>query len=441
MRRSHVRVLDRPLASGWLVGFQYPSRVSHVPNGLHRRGVLVFAAVGAVVLASVVMAACSDSESGSASVATARPSTSWIAGSPGRLSTQSKVTRHFQYVVDDREIWVYDIDNQNRLVGTIKLPQIVNPQGVVASPAVGRLYISYGGEGGSSGNGSMLAYDLRRNRVVWVRHYKTGIDSMAITPNGRTIYMPQGEAPTDTSRSWSVIDAATGAVRGSIKAGLRPHNTIMGLSGKFVYLGAVASPYLYVASTATNRVVKKIGPLHGPGAGRPFTINGSQTLAFTTATSFLGFQVSSISTGRLLYTVAPPGFTWNQRTFGRTPDHGISLSPDERELYLIDTPNGYVHVFDVSGLPASPPRDVADIKLAHPPPNDGWLLHSRDGRYVYVGRAGDVIDTETRRIVAFLAPLKRTADFLEIDWLAGRPVSTTSRYGVGYVFSRPETKR
>jgi DNA-binding beta-propeller fold protein YncE len=332
---------------------------------------------------------------------------------------------------------VYDIDHNNRLVGTVKVPQIVDDHGIVASLVTGKLYVSYGGQGGASGDGSMLAYDLRRNRVIWVRHYNTGIDSMAITPDGRTIYMPRGEAPANSSRSWSVINAATGAVTGSIKAGLRPHNTIMGLDGRFVYLGAVAYPYLDVARTATNSVVRKIGPLHGPGAGRPFTINGSQTLAFNTASSFLGFQVSSIETGKVLYTVAPAGFTWNPRAFGgRTPDHGISLSPDERELYLIDTPNGYVHVFDVSGLPASPPREVANIKLAHPPPNDGWLQHTRDGRYVYVGRAGDVIDTKTRTIVAFLPPLRKTADFLEIDWRRGRPVSTTSRYGIGYVVSR-----
>src|SRR5581483_3741687 len=196
-------------------------------------------------------------------------------------------------------------------------------------------------------------------------------------------------------------------------------------------------PYLDVASTRTKRVVRKIGPLHGPGAGRPFTINGSQTLAFNTATSFLGFQVSSIKTGKVLFTVAPPGFSWNPKTFGGTPDHGISLSPDEQELYLIDTPNGYVHVFDVSGLPAGRPHDVADIKLAHPPPNDGWLQHTRDGRFVYVGRAGDVIDTRTRKIVAYLPPLQKTADFLEIDWQGGRPVATTQRYGVGYCRTAP----
>jgi DNA-binding beta-propeller fold protein YncE len=366
-----------------------------------------------------------------------------VAGGPARLSARRAVTRHFEYVVNDGELWVYDIDHHNRLVSTIKVPQISHSHGVVASPATGTLYVSYGGQGGPNGNGSMLAYDLRRNRVLWVRHYTTGIDSMAITPNGRTIYMPQGEKATSTnpSTSWSVIDAATGAVTGSINTGLGPHNAIMGPGGRYVYLGSVDYPYLDVVSTATNRVIRKIGPLHGPGAGRPFTINGSQTLAFNTAASFLGFQVSSIKTGRVLFTVAPPGFSWNPHTFGYVPDHGISLSPNERELYLIDTPNGYVHVFDVSRLPRSRPRDVANIKLAHPPPNDGWLQHSRDGRYVYVGRAGDVIDTKTRRIVAFLPPLQRTADFLEIDWRAGRPVSTTQRYGVGYVVARSPRRR
>jgi len=84
-------------------------------------------------------------------------------------------------------------------------------------------------------------------------------------------------------------------------------------------------------------------------------------------------------------------------------------------------------------VPKARPQYVASIRLEHPPPNDGWLQHSRDGRYVYVGRAGDVIDTRTRTIVAYLPPMRETADFLEIDWRRGRPVASTSRYGIGYV--------
>ena len=294
---------------------------------------------------------------------------------------------------------MYSIDQANRLVQTIGLPQIGSSiHGVVASPRTGRLYIAYGQQ--KPPGGALLAYDLRRGRMLWHRTYSFGIDSMAISPNGRWIYMPAGERERRTARGASSPPRTAGSRADPSRVPIGAHNTIMGPGGRYLYLGGVDYPFLEVASTATNQVVRKIGPLNGPGV-RPFTINGSQTLAFTTARSFLGFQVSSISTGKVLYTVPVPGFSFDLATFGRTPDHGIALSPDERRLYLIDTPNGYVHVFDVQGLPTSPPRLLANIKLKHAPPNDGWLQVSRNGRYLYVGRSGDVIDTRTDKIVAY----------------------------------------
>jgi hypothetical protein len=74
-------------------------------------------------------------------------------------------------------------------------------------------------------------------------------------------------------------------------------------------------------------------------------------------------------------------------------------STGSRQLYLVDTPTGYLHVFDVGGLRRSAPRDIADIKLAHP---------------------------------TALPPLQTTTESVEIDWRGGRPVAATSRYGVGY---------
>ncbi len=350
--------------------------------------------------------------------------------SPATITAHSATEKHFEYVVSGTALYVYSIDRGNRLVQTVDLPQIdASTHGAVVSTRTGRLYISYGEQ--KPPGGSLLAYDLRRGRVLWHRTYPFGIDSMAISRNGRWIYMPAGEQSGDGS--WRIIAASNGRPTGrSIAGPAGAHNTIMGPDGRYLYLGGVDHPYLEVASTRTKKVVRQVGPLNEPGV-RPFTINGSQTLAFTTARSFLGFQVSSLVTGKVLYSVPVRGFSFDPATFGRTPDHGISLSPNEHELYLIDTPNGYVHVFDVRGLPKSRPRLVANIKLVHAPPNDGWLQHSRNGRYVYVGRSGDVIDTRKHRIVDYLAPLGATADFLEVDWRRGKPVATTTRYGVGYV--------
>jgi hypothetical protein len=121
----------------------------------------------------------------------------------------------------------------------------------------------------------------------------------------------------------------------------------------------------------------------------------------------------------------------------------VSLSPDEKELYVIDSPCSYVHVFDVSGLPNSAPKQVANIKLAHAISGneqgcgydcqrDGWVQHSVDGRYVFVGDSGDVIDTATRKPVGFLPSLANTRKMLEIDWQNGVPIATSERQGLGY---------
>jgi len=110
----------------------------------------------------------------------------------------------------------------------------------------------------------------------------------------------------------------------------------------------------------------------------------------------------------------------------------------------MDPPNSYLQVFDVSGVPSSPPKQVADIRLtrsmtgyespcAYDCRKDGWLQHSRDGRFVYVGDSGDVIDTATRKSVTDLFTLYNSRKMLEIDWQNGVPIFTTSRSGLGYV--------
>lgn len=354
----------------------------------------------------------------------------------------SGTTQHYEYVFPDGAMCVYDMDHGHKLIKSVSLPTMAGVRGVVATPVTHMLYISYGGDGGGNGNGFLLKYDLVADRLIWTKSYSHGIDSMAISPDGKAIYMPDGELTSDGT--WYVIDANSGNETGTIIGGLGPHNTIVNLNGSHVYLGGRNHNYLEVADTGTNQVIKNIGPLMS--GVRPFTINGAETIAYISVTGFLGFQVAEITTGRVLYTVPIHGFSWDN-SGPSDPSHGISLSPDERELYVLDWPNNYVHVFDVSGVPASPPRQVADFQLtrsmhhqespcAYDCLADGWLQHSRDGRFVYVGDEGDVIDTATRRSIINLPTLYNTRKMIEIDWKNGVPVfSPTSRSGVGYVTS------
>jgi hypothetical protein len=125
------------------------------------------------------------------------------------------------------------------------------------------------------------------------------------------------------------------------------------------------------------------------------------------------------------------GFTWNPRFGPNPPDHGLSLAPDRPELWVLDAPNSVVHVFNVDRFP---PRRVVDIRLTKPLSGDespctmrrctriGWLQHSNDGRFVYVGDAGDVIDTKEREEIANLEALHNSRVMLEVDWYRGKPV-------------------
>jgi hypothetical protein len=158
-----------------------------------------------------------------------------------------------------------------------------------------------------------------------------------------------------------------------------------------------------------------------------------QGVAFVTKRGLLGVRVLDLHTNRKLFVTHFKGFTWNPRFGPDTPSHGLSLAPDRPELWVLDAPNSVVHVFDVSELPGRPPQPLEDLRLSKPISGDespctracgriGSLLHSADGRFVYVGDAGDVIDTRTREIVANLEALHNSRVQLEVDWVGGKAV-------------------
>lgn len=345
---------------------------------------------------------------------------------------------HLEYVFNDGPVSVYSIDQGFRLLETFALPGTQRGvRGVTVSPATGTMFVSYGGDGGGDGNGSVLAYDLLSRRVRWSVNLNSGVDSGAVSPDGRLLYMPDGES--SSNGDWYILDTADGKVVGKIEtAGSGPHDGVMSADGLVLQMGDTGYSRLSIFNTQTGMVQEQVGPL--VGGVRPNTINGSDSIGFTTANSFDGFQVLSIiQPGRVLYT----------ESFGRcdessTCSHGISLSPDNGQLYVIDHVHKQVQVWDVHGVARGiPPAHLASIPVdgleggekqcAYDCGRSGWLQHSLDGRYVFVGDSGDVIETATRRVVAKIENMLNTRKFVEIDWSDGVPVASSGREGVGQV--------
>jgi hypothetical protein len=356
---------------------------------------------------------------------------------PTAVVTDAAGIEHLEYVFGDGLISVYDAAHEYGLVNTIALPQTEEGiRGVSVAPASHLLFISYGGDG-LNFNGSVLAYDLVAERVVWTTHLETGIDSGQVSPDGERLYMPTGE--NSPSGIWNVLGTTNGAVIGTIQGGAGAHNTVASSDGRHVYLGGRNYNYLDVYETNTGSV-RSVGPLIG--GVRPFTVNGSNTLAFTTATGFDGFQVSSVTTGHVLFTVSfgpvPSGFSFT------APSHGISISPDEKRLYVIDSVDKEVLAYDVSKVAEGvAPKQLGAVAVAglsgtespcaYDCGRDGWLQRSIDGRFVYVGDSGEVVETDTLKVVATLPALLNTRKSLEIDWSGGVPVASSERTGAGQV--------
>lgn len=391
-------------------------------------------------------------QSGGGNIVPGNTSTATSTPSPGATAHTTPTTvpdtsvHHYEYVFPDGAMYVYDMDHGQALVKQKSLPTGTGVRGVVGDAATHRVYISFGSDGESGGQ--LLAYDVITDQVLWTRSYSFGIDSMSLTPDGKFIYMPDGELAGNPY--WYVLNATDGSPTGvRIDGGSGPHNTVISANGAHVYMGArnfANTPtYLTVADIASNGNVRKIGPFQE--GIRPFTINRNETLAYVTVTGLLGFQVADIQHGNILYTVdlTQLGFA-DEPTGPSAPSHGIALSPDETRVAVVDWPNDMVHIFDVTGLPTSAPRKIADIPFsrsmhhnesscAYDCQADGWLAYSRDGRFLYVGDVGDVIDTATNRVLTNLAPLYNTRKMLEVDFQNGTtsyiPINRTSiGYGV-----------
>jgi DNA-binding beta-propeller fold protein YncE len=143
----------------------------------------------------------------------------------------------------------------------------------------------------------------------------------------------------------------------------------------------------------------------------------------------------------VLYTVPFAGScAWSAST---APSHGISLAPDEKRVYVMDGALDQVEVYDISGLPASPPAFVAGVQLGSLAgyesscqtfcEREGWVLNDLSGRFVYVADTGDVISTSSLAVIGTLPALQNTRQLVEIDWTGGAPTLTSTRFGIGRV--------
>jgi len=340
---------------------------------------------------------------------------------PGRQNSTG-LTGHFIYAAqDDGNIHVYDIDLAHRLVKIIPVFSCcADVRGVAVAAPSHRFYVMYN----QANAGHVAALDLLNDQVLWDKVAHTpGVDRGDVTPDGKTLYLPTWESDGNSPYEL-VLDALTGAEVERIALPARSHDTLVSLDGRHVFMETKsATAALYVADTATNRVIATVGGYCCTGVLAPFAVNGTNTLLVNDVTGYAGFQIGDIVTARVTRSVP---------FVGGSSGHGIAWTPDEREVWVNDGGSPYVHVFAMTGIQ---PLQTHLLNVSHIP---HWLTFSIDGRFAYVaGRKGaadptDIIDTSTYERIGTLGP---SEDLLEVDASAGVITLVGKQFGVGRVTS------
>jgi hypothetical protein len=363
----------------------------------------------------------------------------WIP--PTHAATSPSRERNYLYVASPslgrqlerggHGILVFDIDNQHKFVKRIPSAGLnretglpLSMKGIVASAVTNRLWVT--------SMETMFCIDLLTDKLLWEKRYEGGCDRMAVSPDGKIIYLPTVEKD-----DWHVVDALSGDVIKKLTVRSGAHNTIYSPTGKRVYLAGLLSPTLHIADAETHTLTKTVGPFGS--AIRPFTINSAETLCFVNVNGLLGFEVGDVRTGQFLHRVEVPGFKMGPVKRHKCPSHGVALTPDEKEIWVVDAFNQCIHLFDVTVMTRTvAPKYLTTIRVEQDEP--GWLTFSIDGRYAYPS-TGEIIEAKSRKIIGKLVDEYgrdvMSEKLMQIVFRDGRPIATGDQFGIGRAQQSP----
>jgi YVTN family beta-propeller protein len=254
---------------------------------------------------------------------------------------------------------------------TIGVARVAQPVAMAVSPDDRHVYIAGVG-------GAVSVMDAATGAVTGTIPTRYGVSGLAISPDGAHLYATDGASDTV-----SVIDAAANAVTATIPVGPNPLGAAVSPDGRTVYVAEDSDPgTLTVIDTGTAAITRRIA-VGGNPAAVAVTPDGRSAYVTSDASN----TVSVIDTDTGVVTASVP--------VGQYPGAGqypqaVTIAPDGRHAYVASPQIGAVTVIDTSTL-----------TLVGRIPTSGFMVAPPGGRRAYLFGGGvSAVDTGTNTVTS-----------------------------------------
>lgn len=267
--------------------------------------------------------------------------------------------------------------------------------------------------------GELVIVDAQSHKILGRVRVGKDPNQLTLTRDGRFAYVPlRGEAAV------AVVELRTGAgseqsaasnqtntrmelslrVIKRIPIGEWPHNSYTGQTTGRIYVTSFRGKKIHVLDPRKHKLLFEIA---FPGEVRPVALTRDETRAYVAQSDFHGFLVADIPNRKIAARVElpplPPG---TPEPFLKTYVHAVTLSPDERELWVTSCAGAAVYVYSLPDLKlqAKIPTGKFPHWFAWQAPLDGAEQAKAEGWLLWVSEMDSdqvsALDPVARRVVA-----------------------------------------
>lgn len=195
--------------------------------------------------------------------------------------------------------------------------------------------------------GELVIADAGRREIVARVEVGKVPNQLTLTADGAFAYVPLREEAQVAVVELGA-DGRTPKVIKRIPIGEWPHNAYTGQTTGRIYVTSFKGRKIHVFDPSKHELLFEV---EFPGEVRPVALTRDETRAYVAQSDFHGFVVANIPNRKVIQRVElptlPPG---TPEPFLKTYVHGLTLSPDEKELWVTSCAGAAVYVYSVPEL-------------------------------------------------------------------------------------------